>query len=100
MHATVNRANVKQFNGSIVEGRTYAIQNFIVAKNNMSFRTTDSKHRMSFCPKTIVVELLKDDLPKFIHKFKTFSYIVEPNKGATIELFGTYHYILLSIGQV
>ncbi|KAL8530575.1 hypothetical protein ACS0TY_007560 [Phlomoides rotata] len=55
------------------EGRVYAVKNFVVTFNRSTCRTTTNRKLIIFINETKVVEVLNEEFPSMMYKFKSFN---------------------------
>ncbi|KAL5127846.1 Replication protein A DNA-binding subunit C [Glycine soja] len=82
IHASIlNKGLIPKYQGIQEEGATYIIQNILVAKINVKYKTTSHRFKLNFMGNTICSKIENEIIPKFQFNFMSFSDIL----SSTIE---------------
>ncbi|CAH9096547.1 unnamed protein product, partial [Cuscuta europaea] len=79
VHATIRRERVMHFKESLKEGQLYSVRNFIVAPNDMKYKTTTLAYKILFNHKTMAVDIIDGNFPTFLFNFKPFVKLAYAN---------------------
>lgn len=95
IHATIKAHAMKNLSTIPVEGRLYAVKDFLVAENRMKFRTTTTTMKIIFLRKTRIEEVFDETFPKSMFIFKSFKYFEALKDTPQFDLFGNILYFIV-----
>lgn len=73
------------------------MKNFVVTFNRNMFRTTTNRKMIVFINETKVVEVLDEDFPSMIYKFKSFNELAIVENLNDAEMFGKFLILFIYI---
>ncbi|KAK2378193.1 replication protein A 70 kDa DNA-binding subunit [Trifolium repens] len=76
IHATVRKDLIPLFKDRIREGCVYVFERFMVAKNDVAFRSTHHKHKLNFMRRTAVYKITGTGMPHNHFDFMSFQEIL------------------------
>ncbi|CAH9073408.1 unnamed protein product, partial [Cuscuta europaea] len=87
VHATIRRARVMHFKESLKEGQLYIVRNFIVAPDDMKYKTTTVAYKILLNHKTTAVDFNEGNFRSFLFNFRPFVQLAYANEVDHTELF-------------
>ncbi|KAK2410175.1 replication protein A 70 kDa DNA-binding subunit [Trifolium repens] len=89
IHATVRKDLIPLFKDQIREGCVYVFERFMVAKNDVAFKSTLHKHKLNFMPRTKVFRIADADMPQNHFDFMSFQEILsKTNEDQLLDVIG------------
>ncbi|KAK2454686.1 replication protein A 70 kDa DNA-binding subunit [Trifolium repens] len=89
IHATVRKDLIPLFKDEIREGCTYVFERFMVAKNDVAFRSTLHKHKLNFMRRTKVFRISGTEIPQNHFDFMPFDEILsKTNEDQLLDVIG------------
>ncbi|KAH6772779.1 hypothetical protein C2S51_011183 [Perilla frutescens var. frutescens] len=76
IHAHIKQPFIKKNQAMLSEGSIYALKDFMLADNNLKFKTSAAEFKIRFITKTKVCEVFDDDFPNFMFSFKPFNQLI------------------------
>ncbi|KAK2352282.1 replication protein A 70 kDa DNA-binding subunit [Trifolium repens] len=81
IHATIRKDLIPLFKDQIREGCVYVFERFMVAKNDVAFRSTLHKHKLNFMRRTKVFRIAGTGMPQNHFDFMPFEEILSKTNG-------------------
>ncbi|KAK2428601.1 replication protein A 70 kDa DNA-binding subunit [Trifolium repens] len=89
IHATVRKDLIPLFKDEIREGCAYVFERFMVAKNDVAFRSTLHKHKLNFMRRTKVFRIGGTEIPQNHFDFMPFDEILsKTNEDQLLDVIG------------